>query len=183
MPRIPQGPGCDCHVPVNTSEDAKLKVMETRFTEQLNEGLQIGKNFTTNKTVGNLPAGTVITEEMKVRDILYSILYSSTAATAYFYEGQVIPTTISADWPSQDIYDPSAGIVHEYEGGFKGYLGVAYPKAYGNLVKVYENYAYSANLIGDMTKTEVMFKGVVYNLYMFTEKAQLGNDTYEFLFH
>jgi len=49
---------------------------------------KIGHSFTTSKTVGNLPEGTIIDSGDKVGDILYSILYGSpTGETVDIYYG------------------------------------------------------------------------------------------------
>lgn len=149
---------------------------------------RIDKDFTTRVTVGQLPKNTPITADMTLKDILYAILYGQDTPVLtfdiYYYEGVTLPDNISDVW-SHEMADEditTVGIHHIYTGGFKGYIGVAFDKQLGNLSHVYENDLYQFDLIEDMEKTEVVYNGKEYNMYLFTVRAAIGADKYDYLF-
>lgn len=58
---------------------------------------KIGRSFTTNKSVGNLPINTEISADMTIAEILYKILYGGEVSTINLYYGasDTIPTDLT----------------------------------------------------------------------------------------
>lgn len=147
----------------------------------------IGRNFTTDITVGHLESGTEITADMTIADILYRILCGSTPVLelkSYQYEGGTLPSTIDNTWTSQVIDDSvlTNGLRLTYQGGYKGYIAFAYNKSLGDLTHVYQNNLTSFDLLPDLTKSTVTYNGVEYLMYVFEEYAKISaGDFYDLL--
>lgn len=152
-------------------------------------GGTIGKNFVTDITVGYLQAGTEITEDMTISDILYQMLVRTGPVLelkSCQYEGLTIPSTIDSNWTSQEIDESvlTNGLRLTYQGGINGYVAFAYTKTLGDLTHVYQNGLDEFDLLPDLTKTTVTYNNVEYLMYVFEERAIIAaGDVYKLLWN
>jgi len=149
----------------------------------------IGRNFTTDIAVGHLAAGTQITADMLVKDIIYNMLYGEVPPTETFYsqykESTEIPTTIDATWTQTEITAgvKQTGLLFTVVGSIrKGYLDFAYNKSLGVISAVYQNGLTMFNLIDNFTRSEVTYNGTTYYMYCQKEKSMIAaGDTFQLI--
>lgn len=146
---------------------------------------QIGQNFTTNTTVGHLKSGTVISEDMTLKEILCSILYKEPTGNYFsqYKEADTAPTSIDSSWTQASISDEVklTGLIFTVVGSInKGFLGLAYSKALGQVAHIYQNDMTYFDIIDSFNLSTVTYNGMEYYMYCFKEKAAIAaGDTFK----
>lgn len=154
---------------------------------------KIGKSFTTNKSVGNLPINTEISADMTIAEILYKILYGGEVSTINLYYGA--SDTIPTDLTGLNIIENQSVDVLLADGKLQKII-TGHVDASGNHVNQYPVFACdkSAKLIGlkkwstEDFDVDIPFKTVesdTFNVYYLedpTYDQDLGGTVYKFKF-
>jgi len=123
---------------------------------------QIERTFTTTTTVGHLPAGTVITSEQTLRDIIFNMLCGDEPSIHYaqYLESSYIPDIIDSNWIQSEISETVkvTGLTFTTLGLVPvGYISFAYSKNLGPLTHIYQN-GLPIDILTNWEQKSIMYK-------------------------